>query len=121
MQLWALLRWQAPLEPFLNCCLYIQLPKIHSPVQGGWPLTSSLLFLIPQSQGLEASRTHAGLPSNGGFCFVSLLFTGAGTFLSVWLKDSFQSRLVFHTVWRALRVPWKLPRPDWLIYSFCPG
>lgn len=75
-------------------------------------MTSSLPFLIPQSQGLEAGRTHTCSPSNGGLCFISLLSTGTGTFLSVWLKDSFQSRSAFHMIWVTLHVPWKFPRPD---------
>lgn len=43
-------------------------------------------------------------------------------YLLVHLAERLLSKLIgLHTVWMALHVPWKLPRPDWLIYNFCPG
>lgn len=67
-------------------------------------MTSSLPFLIPQSQGLEAGTTHACSPSNGGLCFISLLSTGTGiqnhNFLTRRLADTPEG-----PAWNRLGIP----------------
>ena len=66
-------------------------------------------FLIPQSGGPEAGRTHANLPTEACI-FGSLLSPRVGACLSGCLKNSFQSRSTFHRVLTTLAGPPKSPQ-----------
>ncbi|CAI9152969.1 unnamed protein product [Rangifer tarandus platyrhynchus] len=85
-------------------------PQDPQPCSGRVALTSSLLSFVPQGRGLEASRTHAGSPSNGGFRFVSPLFTGTDP------RDSYevipsQSQLL-HEITTVSTIQLKAEKPD---------